>query len=303
MIPKTRFLLILFLYFAASLFSFAAETLRVASFNAQNYNLLNFRRVEGRTEPDYPKPEAEKKALRFMILAANADVLALQEIGGEPFVKELCRDLARSGFPYPHTAVLSGPDPSRQLAILSRRPFKHVWRYPEIKLNPKTAQNNPLCVARGLLGVTLDTPAGELFFYTVHLKSRLDSKGDPLSANRRLAEADAICRILSTNHPPRNLPARVLVAGDFNDDPHAAPLRRFTYAKRPPALFMLPARDSRNETWTYRNFRNDYYSRSDYFLYSAALEPHLRKPAKIADLPASEHASDHRLLIAELNFP
>ena len=67
-----------------------------------------------------PKPEREKEALRAVIRATNADILAVQEIGGPAFVEELRRDLSGEGLAYPHTATLEGPDPHRRMAFLSK---------------------------------------------------------------------------------------------------------------------------------------------------------------------------------------
>ena len=58
----------------------SSEVVRVASFNLQNY-LACERIIDGKWRPDYPKPEVEKKAVRFAIKSVNPDILALQEIG------------------------------------------------------------------------------------------------------------------------------------------------------------------------------------------------------------------------------
>ncbi|MDR2863368.1 MAG: endonuclease/exonuclease/phosphatase family protein [Puniceicoccales bacterium] len=287
-----------FLLLALTAAALEGDRLRVATWNVQNYN-LEFRRIEGRNEPAYPKPEKEKTALRLMLHAANADVVALQETGGEAFVEELRRDLAREGLSYPHTAVLTGPDPKRRLAMLSKVPFKKIIPRNELPIRHQGKEDN---VARGLLGVTFDTAAGEFTFYTLHLRSRLTrDSSDPRADAQRLAEATAICDILRDAHggAPGSL---VLAGGDFNDAPTSTPLRRFAAARQKIPLSPVPASDSRGETWTYRNLRDDYYSRSDYFLCSPALAAHTSGRARIADLPAGDRASDHRLLFLDLEF-
>jgi endonuclease/exonuclease/phosphatase family metal-dependent hydrolase len=279
--------------------SLPAETLRVATYNVQNYN-LEFRRIGEQREPEYPKPENEKAALRFIIRAANADVLALQETGGQEFINELQRDLEREKLVYPYVAVLEGPDKKRQLAILSRRPFKKVLRHPILPLRDA---GNVEGVSRGLLGVTFDTPGGDFTFYTLHLKSRLTrDSADPLAGLQRLAEATAICSILRETHGSTPN-AWILIGGDFNDDPTSSPVRRFFSVRQTPPFTPIPARDSRGETWTYRNIRADFYSRSDYFMISPLLSKQVCGPASIADLPAGDFASDHRLLFVDLKIP
>ncbi|MDR2430083.1 MAG: endonuclease/exonuclease/phosphatase family protein [Puniceicoccales bacterium] len=276
-----------------------AERLRVATYNLENYNLAN-RRVEGRGEPSYPKPEKEKAALRRILHATNADLVALQEIGGADYVRELQRDLAREGLPYPHTAILAGPDTQRQLAIISRKPFARIHPHARLPIRYQDKANE---ISRGLLAVTLNTSAGKLTLYTLHLKSRITvESSDPGAAARRLAEADTIRALLHAAHAPEAATALVILMGDFNDGPQSATLRQFTNARRQPVFHVLPARDSRGETWTYRNLRHEYYSRSDYILHTPALGAYLRPPARIADIPDAHTASDHRLVCADMDF-
>ncbi len=58
-------------------------TLRLATYNVRNYNSVD-RRVNGEFKPHWPKPEAEKAALRNVILSARPDVLAEGAAGGRP---------------------------------------------------------------------------------------------------------------------------------------------------------------------------------------------------------------------------
>ena len=67
-----------------------ADTVTLASYNLANYNLTD-RQIEGAFLASYPKPEKEKSALRQVIHAMDADILALQEVGGEMFLRELQR--------------------------------------------------------------------------------------------------------------------------------------------------------------------------------------------------------------------
>lgn len=63
----------------------AGDWLTVATYNVQNYTLSDRRLPDGGFRPDYPKPEAEKMALRAVIRSLGADIIALQEVGGAPF--------------------------------------------------------------------------------------------------------------------------------------------------------------------------------------------------------------------------
>ena len=57
-----------------------AEAVRVATFNLQNYLIMD-RMVDGKWKRDYPKPEKEKRALRSILKKIDADVVAFQEMG------------------------------------------------------------------------------------------------------------------------------------------------------------------------------------------------------------------------------
>jgi endonuclease/exonuclease/phosphatase family metal-dependent hydrolase len=304
--------------------------LRIATYNVRNYN-SELRHVDGRTLPDYPKPEAEKAALRLVLRTVDADVLALQETGGAPHVRELLRDLRREGLIYPHSAVLEGPDPRRRLAFISKHPFEVRASFQKLPVHGVPGVEN---VSRGLLGITLDTPSGPLACYAVHLKSRLTrTAADPQSANQRLAEARAIHEKISGLEklpPPPAKPRRggtagggrgvsgaaperpgtpppplVLILGDFNDDPDSPPLLEFTGDARKGFRHFqaIPAADSRSETWTSNYARKDTYSRSDYILATRSALSHVHDGrGAIADTATALTASDHRLVWIDLQF-
>ena len=73
-----------------------ADTLRVATFNLENYGMAN-RMSESGFRLNYPKSEAQKNAVRQVIRGLEADLLIVQEMGPQPFLDELCRDLAEIG--------------------------------------------------------------------------------------------------------------------------------------------------------------------------------------------------------------
>ena len=74
----------------------APDALTVLTWNVENY-VAEDRMVEGEYRTEYPKPEAAKAALRAALRALSPDVLALQEMGPEPYLAELQRDLAAEG--------------------------------------------------------------------------------------------------------------------------------------------------------------------------------------------------------------
>ncbi len=276
----------------------SAEVVRVASYNAHNYLEIG-RRVDGFWREDYPKPEEELAALREVIRAAQADILALQEVGSEGHLAVLRADLAREGLEYPYTAIGRHPHDPRQLALLSRVAPQAVRYHPEIGYALDGRRDT---VRRGLLEVTFGTGETAWTLYNVHLKSRItDHPDDPLSARQREREARALRDFIRRQAPTDGL-HRYLVVGDFNDDLPSPTLRRFLTVSGRTLSYAVPCEDSIGETWTYTYGHFDRYERVDFLLASADLWPRvLRRQGGIIDLlPASRLASDHRLIYLDL---
>src|SRR5258708_25366913 len=139
---------------------------------------------------DYPKPENEKSALRAVIHALNADVLVLQEMGAQPYLDELRRDLKNEGLDYRYSALALAIDADRHVALLSRLPLKSVITHADLHFSYLGAKET---VKRGLLEASVSTSVGDLTIFALHLKSRFtDRPADPMSALRRAGEATAI---------------------------------------------------------------------------------------------------------------
>ena len=198
-----------------------AAPLTVATYNVENYTLAD-RLAEGVYRKDYPKPEAEKAALRTVIRRIGADVLALQEIGGEPFLAELQRDLRSEGVDYPYAAVLVAEDKDRMIAVLSKRPFVQVTRHGDLSFKYFDGVQK---VRRGLLEVRVAADAGEVALFIAHLKSLYTERpDDPAAALQRAGEAVAIRdRVLKVFPEPAE--ARFLILGDLNDHRASRPVQ------------------------------------------------------------------------------
>lgn len=268
-----------------------AEPLTIATYNVENYGSAN-RLTEAGYRQDYPKPEAQKQALRTVIRGLNADVLVLQEMGGPAHLEELRRDLRSEGFDYPHAAVANAADEARRLAILSRRPLASVVTHTDL---PFTYFGAKETVKRGLLEATIATPAGDVALFALHLKSRFTERpDDPLSALRRAGEATAIRdRILQRFPAPAN--ARFVVLGDCNDSRPSRPLALLQKRGRTDVAILLAGADSRGEVWSHAYRREESYSRVDQILVSPGLLPAVRAGvARIYDGPGVREASDHR---------
>jgi len=274
--------------------------LRLATYNLGNYNATGRMTSEGYLR-NYPKAEESKLALRRVIRALGADLLALQEIGSQAHLEELRRDLLAEGTEYAHAQVPEGaPDTERRLGILSRLPLEKVKLHsdPLVRID---GLETPL--KRGILEVSLRLPQGLLTLWILHLKSRIPAEGDSLSSRRRAAEAVALRDLVLRQHPdPRSQLFALL--GDFNDSRGSRPLRAVQDKGSTPIAELLEAEDSRGERWTHYNARDDSYERLDHILFSKGLFATLRsKPrARIVDAPGTLTASDHRPVFVDLCF-
>lgn len=276
-----------------------AETVRVATYNVENYLIMD-RRIDDRWRPDYPKPEKEKTALRETIRAVAPDVLALQEMGGTLFLEELRRDLAAEGLDYPHQFMLEAQDQDRHVAVLSRLPFQDAHGHvdPDFPYFDEREK-----IKRGLLEAIFETNGVRWTIFTLHLKSKWTERpDDPQATRKRTGEAGAARnRILERYDPGAG--DHYLIIGDFNDTKDTAPLRRFY--RRGPVTISEPVRaaDSRGHKWTHHWERQDLYSRVDFILASPALLARVKEGrAYIHDGRGSEMASDHRLVWMDLDF-
>jgi endonuclease/exonuclease/phosphatase family metal-dependent hydrolase len=279
-----------------------AETFTIATYNIDNYTVTDRMTPEGYRQ-DYPKPESEKTALRAVIHALHADVLILEEMGPQPFLDELQRDLARQGDDYPHAFWVDGPDPERHVAILSKRAWKSVTPHPDLEF---TYRGNMEKVKRGLLEVTFAAAGGDFTLWALHLKSKLtedDDPNDPQSAGLRAAEALAVRQTILGEFPdPAS--ARFVILGDFNDGKGSKPVQDLLRRGRTNITYMVPATDSHGEVWTEFYAKQEIYSGIDHFLVSPALRGAVRDDhAIIVDAPEVSLASDHRPVVVTLDFP
>lgn len=276
-----------------------AETITLATYNVENYGSVD-RMTEAGFRSDYPKPEAEKTALRTVIRALHADVLALQEIGSASALEELRRDLKAEGLEYRHSAFLEAADAERHLALLSRLPLLAIRLHASLAFAYRGGEER---VKRGLLEAVVGTASGDLTIFVLHLKSHLTEwPDDPEAAARRAAEAGAIRACVCERFPDRSS-GRFVILGDCNDGARSPALRRLAYAGAAAVAWRLPAVDSRGEAWTEFYRRGESYVTLDHVLVS----PQLRAAvcggsARIYDGPGVGEASDHRPVLAILRF-
>jgi len=282
----------------AFLSALVAQALTVATYNVENY-LVTDRMVDGVFRKEYPKPEAEKAAVRQAIKAISPDVLAIEEMGTQPFLDELQRDLKTEGADYPYAIVLQAADAARHVAILSRVPLKDVRRHDQV---PVKYLGETDVVKRGVLEATFATTEGDVTLFVVHLKSRrTERKDDPEGVAQRSAEAEAV-RDLVLQRFPDPTQAKFIICGDWNDTRGSRPVRAMQQRGDTVVGEILRAYDSRGETWTHFYRREDSYSRIDYLLVSPGLKPFVTREgtAQIFDGIEIGTGSDHRPVYLKL---
>jgi endonuclease/exonuclease/phosphatase family metal-dependent hydrolase len=262
------------------------------TWNIDNY-VAETRFVDGIYRQDYPKPEAEKAALRRAVRAAAPDVLALQEMGGGPYLEEFQRDLAGEGVLYTHRAWVDGPDSKRHVAVLSRLPLLRVHEHGRL---PVPGSRGERMVLRGVLELTIEVGGRQVTVFVVHLKSRhtIDA-ADVFAAGQRQSEAEAVRGLILKLFPQPAASALMLV-GDCNDAPNSRALKALQRVGERQFLEMLPAVDSAGDSWTYRQQRTDVYKRLDYVMVSAALRSAVGR-VEVLDSADIRQASDHRPLL------
>lgn len=276
----------------------ASAALTVATYNVENY-LVTDRLVDGVYREAYPKPEAEKTALRQVIKAMHPDILTIQEMGTQLFLDELQRDLKTDGVDFPYATLLEAADPERHVAVLSKVPFKQVTPHAVVPMRLRGKKDH---VKRGVLEVSFATSEGDLTLFVIHLKSRRTEQEDDLeSRQQRLLEAEAVRDVVLRRFPD---PAKrkFMICGDWNDTRNSKPVK--TLQKRGETMLgeIVWAADSRGENWTHRYRKEDTYSRIDYLLASPGLKSFIRNGrGQVYDGPGVNEASDHRPVVVTLN--
>lgn len=288
------------------------ERLRVATYNLHNFRDENRFSEKGKFQYKHPKSEKSKEALYRTIIEVRPDVLAVQEVGGAEWLRELAAALERRGLAFPYSVCLEGRDGYNRLAILSRVPFSKTI---EIIAPEK--------LTRGMLGVVIPVSGGSLFHvYNVHLKSKVSADpDDPEGAERRSREARYVRRLIEFDvrdeKTASKIPASVrfpvserrenvapeffVLLGDFNDNPGSKPLASLEVESFARAL---PAKNEDGGVLTFFNPNRGYFHTFDRIFASPALFKKFYVPesAKIAEFSWSQTASDHRLVYADFDF-
>ena len=285
--------------FAASLP--AAEVFRVAS-----YNLNNYLEAPSGTRP--AKSAESKAKIREGLRLLQADVVALQEMGGTNALLELHDSLKADGLDYPYWEHVRGFDTNIHVAVLSRFPI--VARRPHTN-DAFLFFGRRFQVSRGFAEVDIQVnPRYRFTLFTAHLKSKVPS---PEADEAELREQEAILlREKITARLTADPKANIIVLGDFNDTRNTKPIRALLGRGNTGLVDTRPAERNGDDqphpnprfsppeiTWTHFYGKEDTYSRLDYILLSHGMAKEwLTNETYVLRIPNWGIGSDHRPIVA-----
>ena len=277
-------------------------TFRVATYNVENY-------LDQPTESrQFVKSAAAKVKIRESILAANPDVLALEEMGSTNALLELRASLKAAGCDFPYWEHVQGFDTNIHVAVLSKFPI--VARRPHAN-DAFLLDGRRFRVSRGFAEVDIRADANFTFtLIAAHLKSRRPS---PMAdeTEQRLQEAKVLRGLVDADLKT-NPNAKLIVLGDFNDVKDSPPTKeligqgKYKFTDTRPAERNgdsapadKPWHDQPRITWTHFYGKEDSYSRIDYILLSPAMtRDWLTSETDIPTIPNWGVGSDHRPIVA-----
>lgn len=286
--------------FAGCASASGAQMFRVGTYNVQNYLL----------EPVGTRPaksEASRAKVCESIRALNADILALQEVGGTNALLELRERLRRSGIDYAHWELVNAWDTNIQVAVLSK--------FPITARQPHTNDSFVLLgkqhrVKRGFAEVRIEVNDRYSFILlTAHLKSKL-TLFEADEQELREQEAEQLRKHLDRifDIAPN---ANVVVAGDLNDTQETKAVR--TVIGRKNALVDTRPSEANEDdqpnnnprypppriTWTHYYGKEDSFRRIDYLLVSRGMAREwMTNEARVLRVPNWGVGSDHRPIVA-----
>lgn len=279
----------------------AAETIRVASYNVENYLDL-----AAGTRP--VKSTEAKAKVRESILAIKPDVIAFQEMGSTNALLELRSSLKAAGIDYPHWEHITGYDTNIHVAVLSKFPFSA--RRPHTN-DGFLLSGRRFRVSRGFIEVDVQVNQKYSFtLMTAHLKSR---RPVPEADEAELREQEALkLREKIEARMAANPNLNLVVLGDFNDVKDSRSTK-IILGRGKSALFDTrpferngdnlpnsnPRYEPKNVTWTYYYGKEDTYSRIDYILINSGMKNEwIPDETYIATVANWGVASDHRPIVA-----
>lgn len=190
-------------------------------------NLFLHQKPDGDAEERRVRPlkdQGKCKSLAVAILEIDADVIALQEVGGEESLATFTERYLEDK--YHHSLIQGNSDRGIELGFLVKKglpyTFEHLThRNSEIPLDYKSSDpmlQGPWYMSRDIAELRfLKDGEEELIVLNVHLKSRLDVEGlDNESTMRRKAEVDLLIDSFHAIDKKFESKVPIVITGDFN---------------------------------------------------------------------------------------
>jgi endonuclease/exonuclease/phosphatase family metal-dependent hydrolase len=213
-----------------------------------------------------PVPTEAQSNTAKVIEAVNADVQCLVEVEDRLTVEQFSNTFFTGNASYPYNAVFDGNDTRGiDVGLLSRFEIRTIKTH---IFDPGGAIKGKRTFSRDCLEVQVALPNGKpLFLLINHFKSQGYGTQKYNDAKRK-SQADRVAQILSAYDLTKDF---VAVLGDFNDQPHSAPLKRLLKMRNLVDVIaqQIPVVGDR---WTYHD-----KSQIDYLLVSKALAAKLKK--------------------------
>jgi endonuclease/exonuclease/phosphatase family metal-dependent hydrolase len=269
-----------------------------AHYNLENYIVMD-RRENGQLVHS-AKPEKEIAPLLRIIREIHPDILGVAEMGTPDQFQSFRDRLAQEGINFVDAEYVSGPDPERHIALLSRFPI--TSRNSEANV-PIPIPNAVESVRRGILDVTVQISADfHLRLIGAHLKSKLPiPEGEELVRRQEAQELrNHIDRVMKE---APDVP--LLVYGDLNDTKEQPAIQEVLGDRQSPThLIDLWLSDYTGDHWTYYQRFTDTYARIDYILTNRFLLSAIdRKHCYVFRSVDWNQASDHRPVVATIRIP
>jgi endonuclease/exonuclease/phosphatase family metal-dependent hydrolase len=280
----------------------AADTVRVAAYNVENYLLQPTDTRPGKS------PEARAK-VRETIRAMHPDVLALEEIGSTNALLELRDSLKADGLDLPYWECVNGYDTNIHVAVLSRFPFtaRRPHEDDTFLLDGRRFQTS-----RGFAELDVQvTPSFTFTLLAAHLKSRRTAV-EADESDLRLQEARCLRQHIDARFAA-DPDAPLVVLGDFNDTCNSRPVKELIGRGKYRLVDLRPAEHNgddqpnpenprfspRTITWTHYYGVDETYSRIDYILASPSMARRVvKEETYIPTIANWGIGSDHRPVMA-----
>lgn len=261
------------------------DKIRVCIWNLKLY--LDTYKMTSKGRIKAPKTEDEKRAIVTVLKQINPDVLGVEEIGTDKFLKEFLKILHKNGLSYPYFAYAEKNDEYPHCAILSKIPIQSASvKGAEFFQYFDGQSRSP----RALLLAEFKTNNKTWFFGSLHLKSRFGSKKkDKDFSKYRSLECIQISKDLS-KILKRNSP--IIIGGDFNDTPQDESIKIL----KDIGFFVL---ESENKIPTYTWEKKNISYVFDFFMASKSMLNYVEN-TKVFE--TSKGASDHLPVYCDLDF-